>query len=208
MNDYPSRVTLHEDGVYRWSYDMNMWRNRFMLKHVLKILSAMCALLSFTMLAAFGPGRLTPLGLALVFALPAGALFAMTLLIYFICAMATRGNYHLRFEMDERTIALIPSTATKQRNHSLATIARIAGMAAGQRNKAYRVSSTLGAVGSAGKTAFADVTRIRQYPDDDVIDLREWFGMNQIYVPKEDYAFVRDFMLARIPEKARNRSGM
>ena len=30
--------------------------------------------------------------------------------------------------------------------------------------------------------------------------------MNQIYVPREDYEYVRDFILARVSEKARMRS--
>ena len=28
INETPTRVTLYEDGVYRWSYDLDMWRNR------------------------------------------------------------------------------------------------------------------------------------------------------------------------------------
>ena len=45
--------------------------------------------------------------------------------------------------------------------------------------------------------------RVKQFPQYDLIDLREWFGMNQIYVDAEDYPFVRDFILERVREKAR-----
>ena len=38
MDMYPSRVTLFEDGIYRWSYDMDMWRNRYLLGQIIKIL--------------------------------------------------------------------------------------------------------------------------------------------------------------------------
>ncbi len=204
--NYPDRVTRCDDGVYRWSYDMDMWHNRFMLRHVLTIVCAMSVLLSLTMLAAFGFRRVSPRFAALLFLIPAGALSALTLLIYLICALAMRGNYHLRFEMDENRIILVQTAETEERNRALATVATVAGIAAGQRNKAYRVNATLRAAGSVGTTAFADVTRVRLFPDDDVIDLWEWFGMNQIYAPREDYALVRDFILARVSEKARNRS--
>ena len=206
--NYPDRVTLCDDGVYRWSYDMDMWRNRFMLRHVLKIVCAMSVLVSLTMLAAFGLNRVSPRLAALLFIIPMGALSALTLLIYLICALAMRGNYHLRFEMDENKIVLVQTAETENRNRVLTTVSTVAGIAAGQRNKAYRVNATLRAADSVGTTAFADVTRVRLFPDDDVIDLWEWFGMNQIYVPREDYALVRDFMLARVSEKARNRSGL
>ena len=206
--NYPDRVTQCDDGVYRWSYDMDMWRNRFMLRHVLKIVCAMSVLVSLTMLAAFGLNRVSPRLAALLFIIPMGALSALTLLIYLICALAMRGNYHLRFEMDENKIVLVQTAETENRNRVLTTVSTVAGIAAGQRNKAYRVNATLRAADSVGTTAFADVTRVRLFPDDDVIDLWEWFGMNQIYVPREDYALVRDFMLARVSEKARNRSGL
>lgn len=203
---YPDRVTLCDDGVYRWSYDMDMWHNRFMLKHVLKILCAMCVLLFLTMLAAVGPRRVSPLSAALLFLIPLGVLSALTLLVYLICALAMRGNYHLRFEMDENKIVLVQTAETEKRNRALTAIATVAGIAAGQRNKAYRVNATLRAAGSVGTTAFADVTHVRLFRDDDVIDLWEWFGMNQIYVPREDYARVRDFILARVSDRAKNRS--
>ena len=206
--NYPDRVTLCDDGVYRWSYDMDMWHNRFMLRHVLTIVCAMSVLVSLTMLAAFGLNRVSPRLAALLFIIPMGALSAPTLLIYLICALAMRGNYHLRFEMDENKIVLVQTAETENRNRVLTTVSTVAGIAAGQRNKAYRVNATLRAADSVGTTAFADVTRVRLFPDDDVIDLWEWFGMNQIYVPREDYALVRDFMLARVSEKARNRSGL
>ena len=206
--NYPDRVTLCDDGVYRWSYDMDMRHNRFMLRHVLTIVCAMSVLVSLTMLAAFGLNRVSPRLAALLFIIPMGALSALTLLIYLICALAMRGNYHLRFEMDENKIVLVQTAETENRNRVLTTVSTVAGIAAGQRNKAYRVNATLRAADSVGTTAFANVTRVRLFPDDDVIDLWEWFGMNQIYVPREDYALVRDFMLARVSEKARNRSGL
>ena len=206
--NYPDRVTQCDDGVYRWSYDMDMWHNRFMLRHVLTIVCAMSVLVSLTMLAAFGPRRVSPLFAALLFLIPAGALSALTQLVYLVCALVMRGNYHLRFEMDENKIILVQTAETEERNRALAAVATVAGIAAGQRNKAYRVNATLRAAGSVGKTAFPDVTRVRLFPEDDVIDLWEWFGMNQIYVPGEDYGFVRDFILARVSDKARNRSGL
>ena len=208
MNDYPSRVTLFEEGFYRWSYYMDMWHNRFMLRVVMRVLWAMCLLLSLTMLAAFGPDNLRSRSIAALFLIPAGSLSLLTLLIYLICALVMRGNYHLRFEMDENTVMLVQSTSTKQRNRIMASIATFIGVLAGLRNKAYRVGATLNAADSVGTTVLSDITSVRLYPKDDVIALREWFGLNQIYVPREDYAFVRDFVLEHSPRKARDRSKM
>lgn len=51
-----------------------------------------------------------------------------------------------------------------------------------------------------------DVHLVRKalpHPDHDLIDLRQFLGMNQIYVGPEDYPFVRDFILERVRKKAR-----
>ena len=37
MNGYPSRVTLSDDGVYRWHYDMDMYGNKSMLYTLEKV---------------------------------------------------------------------------------------------------------------------------------------------------------------------------
>ena len=207
MNDYPDRVTLYDDGVYRWSYDMDMWQNRFMLRLLLKLLGIICGGVLILIFALLGPEYYTPKAVAIALASAAG-LFALTFLIYAVCAWVMKGVYRLRFEMDENAVALVQSAATRDRNSALATVATLAGIAAGKSGEAFRLSSTLNAVNAVGTTAFSVITRVKTCPEDDVIDLREWFGMNQIYVNREDYAFVLDFIRERISEKARRRSGL
>ena len=206
MRDFPPRVTLSEDGVYRWSYDMDLWRNLFMLKLVLKVLAVLCAVLLFIMAAAAGGLRgITPPVLAGLMIVPA-CLFALTLLIYAACALFMRGTYRLRYEMDGNGVTLVWSDAAKRRNGALAAVAAAAGAAAGRGRKARRAGAMLAAAEYAGVTAFSEVSRVKTCPECDVINLYEWLTMNQIYVNPEDYAFVRDYILARVPEKARRGS--
>ena len=207
MNDFPPRVTLFDDGVYRWSYDMDMWHNRFLLKLLLKAVGIICAIPILILLLLSGPERVTPTVAAVVLLSLAGV-YALTLGIYALCALAMHGVYRLHFAMDESAIVLVQSAATKRRNSALAVVATVAGVAAGKPNEAFRVGTALGCANAVGTTSFSIVTRIMPHPECDVIDMREWFGMNQIYVNAEDYAFVRDFILSHIPEKAQRRSGV
>ena len=205
MGDYPSRVTLFDDGVYRWSYDMDMWHNRYLLRILMKVLGMICAVLFAFTLAAIGPSRTSPTTVGILLLVYAGVP-ALAALIYCLCALAMGGIYHLRFEMDDSAVALIQSAATKQRNNALAAIATIAGIAAGKPGEALRVGVTLRVANAAGTTALSAVRRVNAVPESDVIDLREWFGMNQIYVNAEDYPFVLEHIMARISQKARDRS--
>lgn len=202
MDEYPSRVTLFDDGVYRWSYDMDMWHNRFMLKLVAKVLGVICAALCAMFILLLGPTYIDLKALGIM-ALSVAGIYALALGIYAICALAMHGNYHLLFEMDDTAVALVQSAASKQRLSTLGIIATIASVASGDARLALRTGSTLAVANSVGTTRFSSVTRVKLYPESDVIFLREWFGMNQIYVNPDDYPFVRDFMLERVRDKAK-----
>lgn len=203
MTEYPARVTLYDDGVYRWSYDMDMWHNHYMLKLLLKVMGIILGAILAVFIVLLGPSDAK--ALAFIAAIMAG-LVVLALLIYAICALAMHGTYHLCFEMDDEAVALIQSDATRTRNETLGAVATLVGIAAGQPGQALRAGSTMALANSVGKTTFASVRRVRQHPKCDVIALSALFGMNQIYVRPEDYPLVVNYILERVPEKARNRS--
>ena len=203
MTEYPSRVTLYDDGVYRWSYDMDMWHNHYMLKLLLKVMGIILGAIFAVFVVLLGPSDAK--ALVFVAAIMSG-MVVLALLIYAICALAMHGTYHLCFEMNDEAVALIQSAATRSRNEALGVVATIAGLAAGKPGEAMRVGSTMALANSVGNTSFASVRRVRRHPESDVIALSELFGMNQIYVNAEDYPLVCDFILERVPEKARKRS--
>lgn len=223
MNDYPERVTLCEDGVYRWSYVMDMWRNRYMIRLAWKIIVPLLGilLLFVAAMALKNAQYLMRQGVAreelmfylrgdlisvyIVAGLLAGILL-LTELIYAVCALAMHGKWRLRFEMDESAVALVRNPGTMETLNALGAVAAIVGLAAGKPRGALRVGNTLAMANNTGTSRFECTRRVKQVRRYDLLDLREWFGMNQIYVPPEDYEYVRDFILERVSEKARMRS--
>ena len=223
MNEYPSEVTLYDDGVYRWRYDMDMWHNRYLLRLVLKVIALVLGV-PLLFLLAMALVQTAPLlrenrpwedllffmrddmiPIAVVGGLLVGCLL-LALTIYAICALVMGGSCRLRFEMDDTAVTLVRNPGTTDAINALGTVAVIAGMAAGKPGEALRAGGTLAAASSTGASRFDSTRRVKLFPDSDVIDLREWFGMNQIFVSPGDYAFVRDYILARVPEKTRDRS--
>lgn len=222
MDMYPSRVTLFDDGLYRWSYDMDMWHNRYLLGLIIKILCIVLGIptlfvavnvlknalpflergMTETMLFIHGD----LLSLTIISGIWIGSIL-LTLIIYAICAAVMHGTWHLCFEMDESAVALVQSAETKARNSTLATVAAVVEIAAlftGKSNRSLHASSSaLRTANESGTTSFDSVRRVRLHPDHDLIDLREFLGMNQIYAGAEDYPFVRDFILEHVREKAR-----
>ena len=225
MNDYPARVTFFEDGIYRWSYDMDLWHDRYILRLVIKVLLLVMGIPTLFVLAMLLK-NLIPLlksGLPgerimffirndlLIVAIVGGLLVGMillTLLIYIIAAAVVHGKYHLCYQMDESAVALVREPRKMDALNTFGTVVAVVGLAIGKPGDAMRIGSTLAVAKNTGTSRFESTRRVKILPERDLLDLREWFGMNQIYVPGEDYGFVKDFILERIPQKARDRSRM
>lgn len=130
----------------------------------------------------------------------------LTLLVYAIAAAVMHGVWRLRFQMDASAVALARNPRMMDALNAIGAVAAVVGLAIGEPGEAMRVGSTLAVANNTGTIRFESTRRVKILPKHDLLDLREWFGMNQIFVPGEDYAFVRDFILARIPPNARERS--
>ena len=225
MGDYefPSRVTLFEDGIYRWSYDMDMKHNLFMLKKILKVICAIFIIPLVVSLVSYIHRYFEIRGIpnaemrARVLAHEMGNIFnsffgiclllfigmiVLTLIVYLIAAQVMHWNYHLRFAMDEEIAALIHSEKASNMMHASAMISGAVGAASGHPGKGLSQMLAINAGIASAVTAFRDVAGVKPHPKEDVIDLRlKGFGYNQIYVPPEDFEFVKDFILAHCSRK-------
>lgn len=193
------RVRLCEDGKYRWTYSLNMYKNPSIILTVLKIFGIIWAvallLLLFSALKndSFGNflENLKILGIVLA------VFFAITILAYLIVAGMYGGRYIVNFTMDEGHVIheQTPAQAKKARKLGYATMA--AGAASGR-------FSTMGAGAAATRTVMSSdfnfVRKVKPYRGRNLIKVNERLGHNQVYVQKEDFDFVLDYIKSRCPK--------
>ena len=197
---YTDRVTLCDDGVYRWYYDMDMYKNKSMLWMLLRINL-------FIMLgASLGGAGLVGLvkhdfrdpmvrgilvvGLALL------ALMSVLYVIgFYIAAAVKRGNYRVHFDMREDGIELVWSPGVKQTFDTGKKVLSLAGNAMGSRRVRGRYRPSLDEVSNL---AFSSVVRHKSYPQWDMIDLYVPGGKFQVYVNGTDFEEVERFILEHI----------
>ena len=196
-NKFPPRVTQGEDGVYRWSYDLDMYQNPYLRNVVLKIAGILCLVLYLLTLTLFSQDGLS-LRIALILGLVYLGVVLLAAAIYYICAAVMHGNYHLQFEMDENAIVLIRKEST-QRFMNLVSDAAVM--------MDRRVGHNLQSAAQSGYTEYKQVRAMTPRPQYDAINLRELTGANQIWIPREDYDFVREYIWTHLTDKARKRSG-
>lgn len=207
FKDYGRRVAQGSDGVYRWYYDMDMYRNKSMLYFLEKInvfiflgVSAFGALLIGAVERDFHAPMVRGI---LLTGLIMGAVMAVLYWIgYYIAAGIKRGRYRIRFAMGEEGLELVWSDRLKQGYDVGRKVLSLAGSAIGSRRVRGRWRPTLDEV---SRVDFSAVIRCKSYPKWEMIDLSMVGGKFQVYAAGEDFDFVEAYILEHIPERAARR---
>lgn len=200
-------VMAGSDGVLRWVYEMDMWKNPTLIVTVWKVflLAAMApALLVMILGIVEGEGIGSALFAFLeVGGITAGIVTGLMLLAYPVVAWMNGGKYCVIFEMDEAGVNHIQMARQFDRNRVLAMVTVLAGVAAGN-------VQTAGAGLLAGSrrslyTDFRKVKRVVVNEARSVIYVNENLTRNQVYAEPADFAWIRDHILRRVPKNARVR---
>ena len=192
-------ITRDPDGVYRWVYQMSLFRNPAIFLLVWKIFF-------FILLGIFGfmalldlieSGGDEALGLLKVLG---WALLGMTALVgvsFLIYAAIMGGKYIVQFEMDETGITHRQISAQARKAQKLGAAAILMGAAAGNRGG---MSAGIAASQTEMTSEFARVGKVRACPRRHLIKVRQGLFHNQVYAAPEDFEFVYRFIVERCPK--------
>ncbi|MEA4908277.1 MAG: zinc ribbon domain-containing protein [Chloroflexi bacterium] len=195
-------VTMGEDGVMRWVYEMNMWKNPTLVITIWKVL----------LLAAFAPALLLffltledGIGSALlvfveVMGIVAGIVTGLMLLAYPLVAMINGGIYCVIFEMDDHCIKHIQMQNQFKKSQVLALIVSLAGVMTG--NVQVAAAGMLAGSKQSSLSSFEKVSTITVNEKRHVIYINEKLSHNQVYADSADFAFVKNMIISRC-KKAR-----
>ena len=198
-NEAPNtRVTMGEDGKYRWVYEVNLLTDPTIFLTVWKILF-------FIFLGIFVVANVADAvnwGMEKVVEnLPFFGYFllGMTTVVGIGCliyAAVMGGKYCVLFEMDEKGVNHQQTPRQAKKARELAAVTAAVGAASG--------SLTAAGVGmNAARTEmyseFAKVRRVKSYPRRHLIKVNGLLEHNQVYAAGEDFAFVRDYILSHCP---------
>lgn len=190
------RITLGDDGKYRWVYEMSLFRNPTVFCLVWKIFFfIILGIFSFVMIvdaiewSDFFPDRF--LNNLKFFAYFLIGMTALTAIGYGIYALIMGGKYIVEFEMDEQGVLhrQIAFQAEKAKKIAKATMA--GGLASGR-------LTTVGVGMNAQRTEmyseFSTVRKVKAYPRRHLIKVNGLLAHNQVYVAKEDFEFVENYV--------------
>ncbi len=202
-------IYLCGDGIYRWYYALPMLKNPVILISVLKVMGlSFLIVYLITILMGLGDMIRYPewgvfwdltkgfLILALVF-------LGISVLAYLIVAAVYGWEYIVLFEMDEDKVVHIVTPRQFKKAQALAWLTVLAGLAGGRLTTVG--AGMLSASRSSSSSYFAAVAHVIPRRRWQVIKVNHRLNRNQVYAAPEDYDFVLNYILERVPEKARPR---
>ena len=185
-----------ENGVYRWRYAVNLYKNAGILWLLFKVFSwifAGCMLFALWL----GDFKISLIGVkwSLV---GYAVMIAIVTLSYYIYALIQGGHYTWDFEMDEKGVNAVQAPNEAKRNKVLGLLVTVMGIVTGNATQ-MGVGATV-ATRNGMYSQFESVGTIKVDRRHNTIHIRNGLFRNQIFVGGEDFDFVIEYIVARCPK--------
>lgn len=193
------RVTLCEDGKYRWVYSMSLFKDPSVFLLIWKIFFfIILGIFAFTTLIdgfEWGFSSDSLLGNLKMFGVFTGGMTVLTLIGYLVYAAIMGGKYTVEFEMDGNGVNHRQIEEQAKKARKIGQAASLAGAAGGS-------LSTVGAGMNVRTEMYSDFSKTRKvklYKRRGLIKVNSGLDHNQVYVKKEDFDFVANFVISHCP---------
>lgn len=201
-NQYRGReVQLCTDGKYRWVYEMNMLTNPVIFLTVFKIFFYIVLGL-WLVIGLFGDlihGDVRGfLQFGKVMLIMLAIMAGLTILGILVLSAIYGGKYVVLFEMDDKEISHIQLPRQFTKAQAVGMIAALAGFVT--KSPATAGAGLLAASKSSSTSVYRNVRRVVARRSFHLIKVNQLFNKNQIYVPKEDFDFVYEYIKSRCPQ--------
>lgn len=195
-----------DEGTYRWVYTLPMLGNPTLLLYVWRVLflaflivwlfSALTGSI-YDALCGYGWDWESFAGTGMIFLVLFPIFCFIALIAYLIIAAVNNGESVYIYEMSDKDVTLIVSPSQLRKEKKLRELLVTASLI-----RLDLLSVTL-AKRTTHTSSFAFTRKLTAKRNRDAIFLRQLFGSNIIFARPEDYDFVLDHMLSRIPETAK-----
>ena len=203
MPEHSANIRRGKDGVYRWVYEFNLYRNPTILFTVLKIFFVIIAIGIVIMLASMlndylhGYMRIDDILESVTFGL-LFMVFWMVLCVvgYLLYAAMNGGKYCVMFEMDDAGVTHRQFAKQVEKAQVVGLVNVLAGIAT---KNATQVGIGLSSARTTMASSFETVRSVQGLRRRQVIKVNEPLNKNQVYVVPEDYDFVFGFIRDHCP---------
>ena len=201
MNEYPERVRLDDDDVYRWSYDRKTGQDKQIIKVVVIVMAALTALMVGVI--AVAPETEKSMNKWKAIGIILGVVAAVTLLLALVFVLLNRrrgGFYHYRFEADPEGINVLMDERDAEILRGMSGVMGMAGAASGHPVQGAPSSASMAGAAGGGRVSFSSVRKAVVNPKKDYIILKSIVEEGIIYIPPEDFKKMKKFILDHLDD--------
>lgn len=199
---YDYRVKLYPDGKYHWMYDLHLLKNPMVLIDVCKVLGitlGIVACILFLIQACDTGMSLEGLGtVGKIMGIMVAIMAVLGLLGYLLYAAISGWIYTVHFIMDEKGVVHQQAPKAGKIARRIGMLNVLAGMASGK--PGVMGTGMLSASHTSMATDFASVRKVKALRRMDTIKVNESFEKNRVYVNKDDFDFVYEYICSRCPK--------
>lgn len=191
-----NRVTLCQDGKYRWVYEVNMLTNYSILFDVWKVfgITIVILVILFSIIFLF-TGELTIdtiIGMGKGTVCAAGGLSVLSVIGYLFYAAISGWKYVVLFIMDEKEVTHQQMPRSVKKGQIIGALTVLAGLASGRPGVVG--AGILSQSRSSMTSTLANVQRLIPSRRMNLIKVNQTLSKNRVYVCDEDFDFVYDFL--------------
>lgn len=193
-------VRLCQDGKYRWTYPLDLMKNPSILWIVYKIFGVLLAiplLVSIIQAALDGDWARAWDNSIKIWVIVIAVFAVIIYLAYLIIVWMYGGQYIVNFTLDEERLVHEQEPAQFERARKLGLLAILVGLFS--KRPAAVGQGLFIASHSTSVSELAKVRKIKPRRARHLIKVNEGLKFNQVFVPKEDFDFVLDFLRQHCP---------
>ncbi len=198
-SEIESRVTLCPDGKYRWTYEVNLYKNMSMFYDLMKVMGVGLGFVFAIMIFVVIKNNIDWDGFKVILWTFLWIVVGVTVLFligYWIWAAVSGGRYAALFVMDEEGVTHVQMPKTVRRGEVIGAIGMMVGGASS--DITTEASSILASSFTAWKSDFKKVRKVIPVRQRQLIKVNELLTKNRIYVEsRADYEFVLEYILQR-----------
>lgn len=191
-------MKINEEGKYVWSFDMDMKKNPSILKFVLKIILAILIFLFLFLafLAIKDRDWETFLWAGKILAGCSLAIIAICYVAYWFVTKYFGGIYSWCYEMDEDGIRYWQPEEQAEKSRNIAKTSAAVGALTG--NLGLAAAGTANALADVNEVKFDKVNFLGKSEEEDMITMHTILMHHVIYVDKENFDFVYNYIHDRV----------
>jgi hypothetical protein len=194
--DIGNRVMLCKDGKYRWIHEVNMFKNPSILFDVWKVLGItmliVIVIVGFILVISGDLDVDGMLGMGKAMLITAAIMAVLSIIGYLVYALIAGGKYIVLFTLDEKEVVHQQMPRSAKKGQIIGDLAILAGLATGRMGTIG--TGMLAKSHTSMTTTLSDVKRLTPCPRMNMIKVNETLSKNRVYVCKEDFFLVYNFL--------------